>query len=196
MLRIGLTGGIGSGKSTVAKIFALLGAPVYFADHAAKRLYKTHEGLKAALRRHFGDDIYAGDELDRARLASIVFHDPAQLELLNSLVHPLTIADAKEWMQRQQAPYVVKEAALLFESGSATGLDYVIGVRAPYELRLKRAQERDGITARQVLERAAHQIDDKIKMRLCDFILENDEQQLLIPQVLELHEELVERSKS
>src|SRR6476620_11673239 len=127
MLKIGLTGAIGSGKTTVAKIFELLGVPVYYADEASKRLYHTDPELMRSLREHFGEKVYTNDQLNRSYLAEIVFNDPEKLSLLNSLVHPPTIRDAVQWMERQTAPYLIKEAALLFESGSAAGLDYVIG---------------------------------------------------------------------
>ncbi|WP_121355009.1 dephospho-CoA kinase [Flavisolibacter nicotianae] len=194
-LKIGLTGGIGSGKSTVAKIFELLEVPVYYADAASKRLYHTDKVLIAALKHQFGEDIYAGDQLDRDKLASIVFADKTKLDLLNSLVHPPTIRDAEEWCARQQAPYVIKEAALLFESGSAAGLDYVVGVFAPPHLRIKRVMERDGSTRDDVLRRMNQQIDENIKMKLCDFVISNNEQELVIPQVLALHQVLLRLAK-
>lgn len=196
MLRVGLTGGIGSGKSTVAKIFELLNVPVYYADAASKRLYETDEELKASIKKHFGEDLYAGGHLNKARLASIVFKDPSKLQLLNQLVHPPTIRDAEEWMKKQQAPYVIKEAALIFESGSSSGLDLVIGVRAPQHLRIKRVMDRDHVSREEVMERMRRQIDEEIKMRLCDIIIENDEQHLVIPQVLGMHEKLVSQLKS
>jgi len=191
MLKVGLTGGIGSGKSTVARIFEILGVPVYYADAASKRLYHTDPVLKDGLIRRFGAGIYENDVLDRARLAAIVFEDPQQLEALNALVHPATIRDAREWMARQQSAYVIKEAALLFESGSVADLDYVIGVNAPLSLRIHRVMKRDGATRAQVLARMDRQIDAGIKMRLCDFVVENNEQELLLPQVIALHEDLM-----
>ncbi|HVF81436.1 MAG TPA: dephospho-CoA kinase [Flavisolibacter sp.] len=193
-LRIGLTGGIGSGKTTVAKIFELLQVPVYYADAASKRLYKTDTGLMQKLKQHFGNDIYIEDELNRARLASLVFNDPQKLELLNSLVHPPTIRDAVEWMNKQTTPYVIKEAALLFESGSAEGLDFVIGVYAPQPLRIKRVMERDVATQDEVRSRMARQMNEEEKMKLCDFVITNDEEGLVVPQVMKLHEQLTSRS--
>lgn len=190
VLKIGLTGGIGSGKSTVAKIFELLNVPVYYADEASKRLYHTDKNLMAAIKKHFGEDVYASDQLNRSRLAELVFSNPEKLELLNSLVHPPTIRDAQDWMQKQTAPYIIKEAALLFESGSAAGLDYVIGIKAPLHIRIKRVMDRDGVSREQVLHRMNRQMDEEIKMRLCDFTIDNDEQHLVIPQVLKLHEKL------
>jgi len=189
-LKIGLTGGIGSGKTTVAKIFELLNVPVYYADAASKRLYKSNKDLMQKMKAHFGDDVYNEDELDRTRLASIVFNDPKKLALLNSLVHPPTIKDARDWMQQQTAAYVLKEAALLFESGSVAGLDYVIGVYAPQHLRIKRVIDRDHTTRDEILSRMNRQVNEELKMKLCDFVINNDEQQLVIPQVMALHNHL------
>lgn len=194
MLKIGITGGIGSGKTTVAKVFELLNVPVYYADEASKRLYHTNKDLIAALKKHFGEDVYTNEQLNRSKLAEIVFNNPGQLELLNRLVHPPTIRDAEEWMLKQTAPYIIKEAALLFESGSVAALDYVIGVKAPAVVRLKRVMDRDGVSREQVLNRMSNQMDEEIKMRLCDFIIDNSEQQLVIPQVIELHEKLMKES--
>ena len=187
MLKVGLTGGIGSGKTTVAKIFELLNVPVYYADEASKRLYHTDRDLITNIKKHFGEDVYTNEQLNRSRLAAIVFNDPGKLELLNELVHPPTIRDAEEWMKKQTAPYIIKEAALIFESGSAKGLDYIIGVQAPSHYRIKRVMDRDGVSKEDVINRANRQIDENIKMRLCDFVIVNNEQELVIPQVLELH---------
>jgi dephospho-CoA kinase len=195
MLKIGLTGGIGSGKTTAAKIFELLNIPVYYADLAARELYHSDADLMQKIKTNFGEDLYKDNQLNRARLAELVFTDPQKLELLNQLVHPPTIRAAEEWMKKQKAPYVIKEAALLFESGSVSGLDYVIGVKTPTHLRIKRVMDRDGLTREAILNRMARQIDEEIKWKLCDFLLVNDEQQLLIPQVLELHEKLLELSR-
>lgn len=195
MLKIGLTGGIGSGKTTVAKVLEVLGIPVYYADEAAKELMHSNELLKQQLILHFGKETYFEDgQLNRKHLSSIVFNNKEKLELLNSLVHPATIADAKEWFSKQHSPYVVKEAALLFESGTAEGLDYIIGVTAPAALRIKRVMDRDRVTAAEVRIRMANQVDEALKMKLCDFVLNNNEQELLLPQVLALHKELIKRS--
>jgi dephospho-CoA kinase len=190
MLKVGITGGIGSGKSTVARIFGVLGIPVYDADAAAKLIMNRDEGLKAQLATHFGTDLYVSGQLDRALLASRVFANPDKLALLNSLVHPVTIADAARWMLEQQGSYALKEAALIFESGSQQDLDYVIGVYAPEALRIRRAMQRDGVTREQVKARMRQQIPDSIKMRLCDWVIVNDEQQAVIPQVLHIHHTL------
>jgi dephospho-CoA kinase len=194
VLKIGLTGGIGSGKTTVAKIFEVLQVPVYYADAASKRLYATDAALIANLKKHFGEAIYTGTVLNREQLARAVFADPDKLALLNRLVHPPTIKDAEAWMARQTAPYIIKEAALLFESGSVRGLDYVIGVSAPQHLRIQRAMERDRTTRESILARLERQMDEDIKLKLCDFVIHNDEQQLVIPQVLKLHKHFLQKS--
>jgi dephospho-CoA kinase len=192
-LRIGLTGGIGSGKSTVARVFEILGIPVYNADEAAKRLMNEDEQLHQQIVQHFGPSAYKNNQLDRTYLASQVFANKEKLELLNSLVHPATIRDGEQWMQQQTAPYAIKEAALIFESGTQGQLDYVIGVSAPPPLRILRAMKRDGSTREQVIARMSKQIQEVIKMRLCDFIIYNDEQQAVIPQVIALHKTLISK---
>jgi dephospho-CoA kinase len=183
---IGLTGGIGSGKSVVAKVFATLGIPVFNADDEAKRIMQTSPEIKTKLIEQFGLEIYNEHGLDKEKLASIVFNDPFQLQLLNAIVHPVTIQAAKDWAAKQTTPYVIKEAALIFESGTADGLFKVIGVTAPLSLRTHRVMQRDGITKDQVDARMRNQISDTIKMRLCDYVIENNNQQMVIPQVLEI----------
>jgi dephospho-CoA kinase len=196
MLRIGITGGIGSGKTTVTKIFGLLGVPVYYADDAAKRMMNEDEELMNRIVEQFGSNAYDQGRLNRKYLASIVFNNKEKLELLNSLVHPATIIDAEKWMQRQTTPYAIKEAALIFESGAHANLDYVIGVSAPQELRITRAMERENISREQVIQRMRKQINEAIKMRLCDFVIRNDEREGAIPQVMALHEKLTELARS
>jgi dephospho-CoA kinase len=190
-LRVGLTGGIGSGKSTVAKIFEVLNIPVFYADAAAKEVMNSDAVLRQQLLDAFGENTYIDNVLNRAHLASIVFNNTEQLEKLNAFVHPATIAAADKWFAQQTTPYVIKEAALLFESGSVAGLDYIIGVSAPQHVRIQRTMHRDGISREQVLQRIDKQVDESIKMKLCDFVVVNDEQQMLLPQVLELHRKLL-----
>ena len=186
MLKIGLTGGIGSGKTTVAKIFETLGIAVFYADDAAKLLMNTNEELKIAIIKNFGEASYRNNELDRKYLASIVFSNKEKLELLNSITHPATLQNAEEWISKQTSPYIIKEAALLFESGAAKNLDYVIGVYAPQHIRVKRVMERDNLTTEEVMKRISRQLDEENKMKLCNFIITNNDQQLVIPQILEL----------
>ena len=191
MLKIGLTGGIGSGKSTVAKIFDVLGIPVLYADDVAKELMNNDESLKDNIKKHFGEEAYKNNLLDRKYLSNAVFQNTEKLNLLNSLVHPVTIAYAMNWMKEQKAPYAIKEAAILFESNSHVGLDYVIGVTAPEELKIKRIRQRDNNTEAEVRQRIDRQMNDVEKMKRCDFVIHNDESQLITKQVLAIHKKLL-----
>lgn len=186
MIKVGLTGGIGSGKTTVAKVFETFGIPVYYADDRTKALMNTNPLLKASLIEHFGAETYKNNELDRKFLASIVFNNKEKLELLNSLSHPLTILDADEWMKAQSTPYVIKEAALLFESGAAEKLDYIIGVYAPQHIRIQRVMKRDQLPVEEIMKRISRQVDEEMKMKLCDFVITNNDQLAVIPQVVEI----------
>jgi dephospho-CoA kinase len=187
-LAVGLTGGIGSGKTVVAKIFECLGVPVYYADNEAKRLMNEDPGLRSEIIGLFGEKAYSSTELNRKHISSIVFNDPGKLARLNALVHPVTIRDAEEWRKKQTTPYIIKEAALLFESGASKALDKVIGVSAPLELRIRRVMNRDLVTRDEVLKRIGSQMDEKEKMGLCDYVIVNDEVQFLVPQVLKFHQ--------
>ncbi len=195
MLKVGLTGGIGSGKSTVAHIFEVLGIPVYYADDAARRLINTDPTIRAAIIKAFGEASYKNDQLDRPYISSIVFQQPDQLAILNAITHPATIRDAANWMQQQTTPYSIKEAALLFESNAHLELDCIIGVYAPVDLRRQRIMQRDQLTIEQVNARISRQMDEEQKMKRCDYVVSNDEKELLLPQVLSLHETLLKRAK-
>ena len=194
MLKIGLTGGIGSGKTTVAQIFEVLGIPVYYADSEAKRLMNTDPELKEKITGVFGADVYTGGELNRAYLGKLVFADPEKLAQLNALVHPATIRDANSWMKKQTKAYAIKEAALIFESGLEKYFDFVIGVSAPQSLRLERVQQRDNSSTEEVLQRIENQMDEKEKTSRCDFIVVNDGIQAVLPQVIAIHEVLMTRA--
>jgi dephospho-CoA kinase len=194
MLKVGLTGGIGAGKSTVAHIFEVLGIPVYHADQEAKRLMQTNPLLIEKIRTAFSEKAYVEGILDRKYLSSLVFNDKQKLELLNSIVHPFTIQDGKEWMKKQSSSYAIKEAALIFESSSQGEFDCIVGVFAPTTLRLHRTIQRDQVEREKVMNRMEKQLDENIKMKLCDHVLINNEQTLLIPQVIALHEKLISLS--
>lgn len=195
MLKVGLTGGIGSGKTVVANIFKVLGIPVFDADAAAKEIMEKDESLITRIKKEFGGASYEGSSLNRKYLADKVFNDAYQLDKLNAIVHPAAIQAGLDWAEKQTSPYIIKEAALMFEAGSAFNLQYVIGITAPKSLRIKRVMERSNLTREEVLSRMNRQISDVIKMRLCDFVIVNDEQQMILPQVLKIHEVLLAKSK-
>ena len=196
MLKVGITGGIGSGKSIVCQVFEMLGIPIFNADAAAKFLMETDNSLIANLKMAFGESIYdKKGKLDRAALSAKVFNDAAQLNLLNALVHPATILYAAKWMEQQTSPYALKEAALLFESNSYQDLDFIIGVTAPQEIRIQRAMLRDGVAASKILERIAMQMNEEEKMQRCDFVIQNDNKKAILPQVFAIHEKLLQTIK-
>jgi dephospho-CoA kinase len=190
-IMIGLTGGIGAGKTTIAKVFATLGIPVFNADDMAKELMQTSPELQQKLVQQFGEKLYQDGKLDRAYLAGIVFKDAFQLATLNAIVHPITIQAAKDWALKQNTPYVIKEAALIFESAAADGLSGVIGVTAPLAVRTLRVMKRENCTREMVIQRMQHQISESLKMKLCDWVIVNDDQHLVVPQVVALHKTIL-----
>ena len=194
MLCIGLTGGIGSGKSTVAAIFEVLNIPVLYADDVAKKLMNTDPTIKDSIKKLFGPASYQGDLLNREYISQQVFTDEKKVNELNAIVHPATINYSKKWVEEQNAPYVIKEAALLFESKSNVQSDHVIGVKSSLETRIARTIARSGISRDQVLNRIANQMDEEKKLSLCDFIISNEENEMLIPQVLALHQKFLNLS--
>jgi dephospho-CoA kinase len=194
MLRIGLTGGIGSGKSTVAAIFRVLGIPVYYADQAARHIMMHDRGIRSRIIATFGSQAYLGEAPNRAWIAENLLRDQESTTKLNAIVHPATIADARKWMDKQTGAYALKEAALIFESGGEEELDLVIGVYAPIELRIDRVMRRDGITRDAILQRMARQMDESEKMQRCQFVITNDDATAVIPQVLDIHRQLMLRA--
>ena len=199
MLKIGITGGIGSGKSTVCKLFENFQIPVYYADDRAKWLMNNKKSLKAALCASFGEAVYNEEgKLDRAYLANIVFNNKEKLDTLNSIVHPAVFEDGQKWQLEQQAkgaPYTLKEAALLFETGSYKTLDKIIVVTAPEELRIKRVMQRDNTTKEAVLARMSKQMPQAEKEAKADFLVHNIAWETLNSQVSVLHEQLLYLSK-
>lgn len=189
MLKIGITGGIGSGKTTVCKIFEILDVPVFYADEAAKTVMITDEILISGIRQHFGDSAYsASGVLNRKYLADIVFNSKMELEKLNSLVHPAVFRAFDTWVNdHKNSPYVIKEAALLYESNSYKLCDYTILVKSPAQLRIQRVMERDSVSKSEVELRMNKQYSDEKKEAMADFIITNNEKELVVPQVLKLH---------
>lgn len=192
-LLIGITGGIGSGKSTVAKVFSLLGTPIYSADDRAKWLMGNDELLKIQLIDAFGKESYDSEgKIDRTFLAKTVFSDPEKVKTINSLVHPAVGKDFSQWASQQNSPYVLKEAALIFESGSNEALDRVINVSSPLKVRIARILMRDPYRSEeQVNQIINQQLPDEQKNELADFVIKNTDNKLLIPQVLKVHQQLI-----
>ena len=190
MLKIGITGNIGCGKTTVSKMFEILGIPVFYADEEARKLMTTDPLLIAEIKAAFGGDSYFADgSLNRKHIAAIVFNDEQQLNRLNGLTHPAVFRAFDKWaLGIKDAPYVMKEAALLFESASFKMCDYSLLVTAPLELRIARVMKRDNITRAEVEARESRQFPEEKKKKLADYMIINDEQRLVIPQVLKLHE--------
>lgn len=190
---IGLTGGIGSGKTTVAKIFSILGIPIYYADDRAKWLMINNIDLISKIKSNFGHESYFNDgSLNRVYLAEKVFTNLEQTQLINSLVHPAVRTDFEKWVNNQNSPYVIKEAALLYETGSYKQLDKTINVSSPLKIRMARILIRDTHrTESQLNEIIDKQLPDEEKNKLADFVIKNAENKLLIPQVLEIHGELI-----
>lgn len=192
IFRVGLTGGMGSGKTLVSSIFEKLGVPVYYADTAARGLMNSDAELKRAIAQMFGRQAYGKEGLDRQYLAGEVFGDEEKLAGLNKLVHPAVRMDFNRWAAEQGgSPYVIEEAAILFESGASLEMNLSVLVYAPEELRIKRVIKRDGISREAVLKRMGHQLSEEERMKMADHVLINDEKEMLLPQVIELHNKIL-----
>jgi len=196
MLKIGITGGIGSGKTTVCKVFETLGIPVFYADTVAKEIMVTDQVLIDGVKEAFGKESYLAEgRLNNKHIAQIVFNNKAELEKLNALVHPAVFRAFDGWAKTiaPTVPYTLKEAALLFESGSYQMCDKNILVTAPLELKLARVMQRDGASREEVLARMDKQFSDEQKMAMADYFIENTEHKSVILQVLELHQQFLKR---
>lgn len=192
MLKVGITGGIGSGKTTVCKIFETLGIPVYYADDRAKWLMVNKPKVREAIESLFGLEAFQDGQLNRAWIAKKAFSQPELLEKLNGIVHPAVAKDTLEWQEAQsKVPYTLKEAALIFESNSHKRLDKVITVTAPVAVRIQRVMQRDGLSESEIQKRIAKQIPDEEKIKQSDYVIQNDGQHSLIHQVLSIHKALI-----
>jgi dephospho-CoA kinase len=191
-LTVGITGGIGSGKTTVCHVFELLGTPVFEADNVAKKLLNTDEIIKSELVHLFGPDIFNPDgTLNRKKLAGIIFNNPIQLTKMNQLVHPAVRKEFSKWTQQNEDfPYIIHEAAILFESGFYRMMDFTILVSAPEEERIKRVMKRERVSKKEVMERIKHQFSDEKKQKMATFVLENDNKHLLIPEIIKIDKNL------
>ncbi len=192
MIRIGLTGGIGSGKSTISRIFRILGIAVYEADLRARDLMQSDPILMEKIKSAFGEGSYSGGTLNRAYLGDIVFSSEEKLDQLNGIVHPAVFRDFQHWSEgKLSLPYIIHEAAILFESGVYKLMDYTINVHAERDLRLRRVTERDRVSGEKVLQRMEKQMSEDERSRLADYQIFNNEEDILIPQVINLHNKFV-----
>jgi len=190
MKKIGLTGGIGAGKTYVSKIFQQMGIPIFNADEQAKKCMVEDSSLKAAVQLAFGESMYLKGVLQKDALANIVFNNTEALGKLNALVHPIVKQKFEDWCTQQSTSIVIKEAAILFESGAHLGLDAVVCVSAPENLRIERVKKRDGSSVAQIQSRMSKQMSQAEKEELADFLIVNDQVQLLLPQVLTIITEM------
>jgi len=197
MLRIGITGGMGSGKSTVCQMFSNLGVPVFSSDHEGRKLLNNDQEVIDKVREKFGSDMYTTNgSIDRERIGRLVFSDPKALESLSKIVHPKVNEAFNYWTRtHERSAYVLKEAAILFESGYYHDLDKIITVFAPKEVRIERVMKRDGMNKQDIEKRMLLQYTDEERNKLADFIIINDHRSKLLEQVMELHEILLNESK-
>ncbi|MCM4157780.1 dephospho-CoA kinase [Gramella sp. AN32] len=196
MMIVGLTGGIGSGKTTVAGMFKDLGIPVYIADDAGKRLMSTSEEIKNSIIKIFGEESYHNSDPNRAFIASKVFKDQNLLTRLNNIIHPAVNADFAEWLKHQHSEYVLYEAAILFEIGRNSSCDFSILVIASKKLKIERLQKRDGSSISQIEDRMANQWSDEKKIPMADFLINNDDLESTFKRVKDIHSKILKAGKN
>lgn len=190
--RLGVTGGIGSGKTSVCRVFSVLGIPVFSADREAQYIMENDKDIMRKINSLAGQDLYPGGSLNRTELAKIIFNDRALLNKVNMLVHPAVFERFRKWVPDQSSPYTIMEAAILFESGASRFVDRIVTVVAPIEERIKRVIMRNKLTREQVKERMKNQMDDEGRRKLSDFIIYNSENEMIIPAILNIHNEILE----
>jgi len=189
--KIGVTGGIGSGKTTVCRVFNVLGVPVFSADAEARDVMDIDTGIMLRINTIAGKNLYENGSLDRTELARLIFNNERLLEKVNALVHPIVFSRFREWEKKQDAPYVVMEAAILFESGAYKIVDRILTVVAPMEERVNRVIHRSNLTREQVMERMRNQMDDNQRIERSDYVINNSENDMIIPEILRIHEDIM-----
>lgn len=191
MIKVGVTGGVGSGKTTVCHVFRQLGVPVFQADIVAKELYDMSESVRSKMIGLLGESIYNGENLDRRKLARLIFSNRELLHQVNRIVHPEVASYFIEWCQNHIfESYVIQESAILFESNAGKVMDIIITVTAPVDVRLKRIMKRPGMSEQLALKIMENQMPDEMKIKQSRYVIENDDQHLIIPQVMEIHKAL------
>ena len=190
-MKLGVTGGIGSGKTSVCRVFGVLGIPVFSADPEAGIIMNTEPHVIDGINNITGKNLYPDGKLNKEELASLIFHDPELLKKVNSLVHPVVFDHFRVWADKQTTPYVIMEAAILFESGASKLVDRVATVIAPVEERINRVIIRNRLTREQVTDRIKNQMDDEERIRLSDYVINNSENEMIIPVILGIHEDIM-----
>jgi dephospho-CoA kinase len=190
-MKLGVTGGIGSGKTSVCRVFNVLGVPVFSADPAAKEIMENNKDIIRQINYITGKDLYINGILDRAELAKLIFNDSTLLEKVNSLIHPVVFNRFRQWEMLQTAPYVIMEAAILFESGASKLVNKIATVVAPVEERVERVIHRSNLSREQIMERMRNQMDDNTRIKLSDYVIHNSENDMIIPAILKIHEDIL-----
>jgi dephospho-CoA kinase len=190
-LKLGVTGGIGSGKTSVCRVFSVLGIPVFSADAVAREVMDIDTGIILRINTIAGKNLYANGSLDRGELARLIFNNNRLLEKVNSLVHPVVFSRFREWEKNQPGPYVILDSAILFESGSPEVADRIITVVAPIEERVSRVIHRSNLTREQVMERMRNQMSDSERIKQSDYVIQNSEDDMIIPAVLKIHKDIL-----
>jgi len=191
VLKLGITGGIGSGKTSVCRVFGVMGIPTFSADPEARKIMESDKTIKRRINTIAGRDLYINGILNREKLASLIFNDDALLKKVNSLVHPIVFDHFVKWAKEQMTPYVILEAAILHESGASKLVDRVVSVVAPLEERVERVIKRNDLSREQVFASIKNQMDDQTRITLSDYIIHNSENDMIIPAVLQIHKELL-----
>ena len=190
-LKLGVTGGIGSGKTTICKVFAVLGIPVFSADVEAKRIQENDRNLQIKINSLAGKDLFPEGKLNRAEMAGLIFNNKDLLEEVNSVVHPAVFSSFMEWIKKQDSPYSIMEAAILFESGGFRLMDRIVTVITPLEERIERLIRGGKLSREQIIERIKNQIDDELRVKQSDFVISNSENDMIVPAVIGIHEEML-----
>lgn len=194
--KLGITGGIGSGKTSVCRVFNVLGIPFFSADPEAKQIMESDTTIMKRINSIAGKDLYEKGSLNRMELARLIFNDNSLLEKVNSLVHPVVFDHFRQWEARQNSPYVIMEAAILFESGADKLVDRIATIVAPIEERVNRVKHRNNLSREQVLERMRNQMDDESRIKLSDYVIYNSENDMIIPAILKIHEDILNNINS
>lgn len=190
-LKIGVTGGIGSGKTSVCRVFTVLGIPVFSTDLVARDIMDNDLAIRQKINTIAGENLFLEDSLDRKLLAKIIFNNSSLLNKVNLLIHPIVFDRFKKWELEQSTPYVIMESAIIFESGALKILDKVISIVAPVEERVKRIMSRNCFSREQVFERIDNQMDDSSRVKLSDYVISNSENDMIIPEILKIHNEIL-----